>query len=465
MKRFTYIITILVFVIATSCDDTLDQRLSSSVEVDEAIVDLNSLNLATNGAYSFLASANNYGRTVLLVPEILSDNAFINAFDNTGRYLDYDAFNLNANDGNADGTWNNFSDIIATTSIAIREANELTFPESEQEDANQYIGELHALRALAFHNFQLFFAQPYNFTADASHLGVPIPDFSLLGNGGTVQSPARNTTAEVYSQIISDLQTAIGLMRDNGPEERFDAYAARALLARVYLHMEEWELARDLATEVINDSGTELLNNSEYVASWDGLDATDETLATIDFNATDNLGSNSITHFFLEYEDAFASADFVSLFEATDVRLELYPADGSVFLVQKYPSAGFNDDNIQYLRLSETYLIKAEAHARLNENTDAQMALDAIRLRADLNAVPSTEIGGALIDKILVERRKELGFEGFRLFDLTRNGLTYNKFRQDAASELVNAPEDRTILPIPIDEMNVNPNMVQNPGY
>ncbi len=467
MKKYIYTILFSLSIVLVACDDTLDQNFSDTVPVDEAVVDLNSLNLAANGTYSFLASANNYGRTVLLVPEILSDNGFIDAFDNTGRYLDYDAFNLNANDGNADGTWNNFADIIATSSIAIREANEITFPASEQDDANQYIGELHALRALALHNFQLFFAQPYNSTAGASHLGVPIPDFSLLGNGGTVQFPERSTTAEGYAQIVNDLMEAINLMDpdlDNSPT-RMDIHAARALLARVYLHMENWTAARDLATEVINSSGNSLLDNGQYIASWDGLDFNDETLFTVAFNATDNLGSNSITHFYLGYEDAFASPDFISLFTATDVRTQLYPVSGTVNLVQKFPSVGFNDDNLQVLRLSEMYLIKAEAHAQLGENTDAQMALDAIIQRADPMAGTSTETGQDLIDKILLERRKELAFEGFRLFDLTRYALTYNKFRQDAAPTEVVAPENRTILPVPIDEMNANPNMVQNPGY
>lgn len=462
MKKHIYLVLILA---QLACDDTLDQRLSSSLEVEDAIVDLNTLSLVANGSYSALGSSNNYGRTILLVPEIMSDNAFIDAFDNTGRYLDYDNFILNSNDGNADNTWDNLTNTIASTSIAIRDANKLTFIASEKEDANQYIGELHALRALAFHNFQLFFAQPYNFTPDASHLGVPIPDFELLGDGATIQEPARNTTAEVYGQIVSDLLFAIDLMREDDKPFRMDVFAAKALLARVYLHMENWEGAKDMATEVINDSGNELLSGPDYMDSWDDFDFNDETLFTIDFNVTDNLGSNSITHFYLEYEDAFATDDFVNIFSNNDVRKELYVRDGVVNLVQKFPSTGTNDDNIQVLRLSEMYLIKAEAHARLNEFIDAQSALDAIIQRADEFAPASSETGSALIDKILLERRKELAFEGFRLFDLTRTGSTYTKFRQDAESFVITAPENRTILPVPIDEINVNDNMLQNPDY
>lgn len=466
MKHSIYIITFIVFAL-TGCEDTLDQRLSAEIEVEDAITDINSLKLAANGSYSLFANENNYNRTVMLLPEIMSDNAFIDAFSNTGRYLDYDNYSLNARDIYAEDLWNNLTSIIATTSISIKQANKITFPESVQEEANQYIGEMHALRALAFHNFQLLFAQPYNFKVDASHLGVPIPDFDLLGDGDNIQYPERSSTAQVYNLIVSDLETAINLMGDDFSPLVMNSYAAKALLARVYLHMENWEGARDMATDVILNSDAELLDNGSYLSSW-GLDFNNETLLTIVNNESDNSGNNSLVHFYLGYEDAFATADFKNIFADTDVRKKLYPAKGTVNLVTKFPKTKTKDDNIQVIRLSETYLIKAEAHAQLNETLEAQQALDTIIQRADPTVTTlSDEVGQELLDKILLERRKELSFEGFRLFDLTRYGKTFNKFRQNADPIEIVAPENRTILPIPIDEMNVNPNISgqQNPGY
>lgn len=465
MQKKIYITLVLIFALL-SCEDTLEQRLSSSVDVDDAITDIISLNLAANGAYSAFANSSHYNRTVLLLPEIMSDNAFIDAFDNTGRYLDYDSYTVNSNDGFADGTWNNITGIIATTSIVIQKANAIVFPETVQEEANHYIGEMHALRALAFHNFQLLFAQPYNFTSDASHLGVPIPDFELLGDGNNIQEPPRSTTAEVYEQIVNDLLTAIDLMGSRSAPFRMDVHAARALLARVYLHMENWQAARDMATDVINNSGNALLSNQEYLASWEA-DSNSETLFTLVNNETDNSGTNSIGYFYLTYLDAFATDDFRSNLLETDIRRELYPVDGAVNLVSKFPRVAVQDDNIQVLRLSEMYLINAEAHAQLGETAEAQQNLDAIIQRADPTAPASVEAGDALLDKILLERRKELAFEGFRLYDLTRYGRTFNKYIQDGDPIEIIAPENRTILPIPIDEINVNPNMAnqQNPGY
>ncbi len=471
-NKIIYILLVMAF-LTSSCDDTLEQQFSNNVEVSDAIVDLNSLNLAVNGSYSLFTDRDVYNRTLLLVPEILSDNGFIDAFDNTGRYLDFDFYSVNANNPNVDRTWDDLTRIIASTSIIIERAKVISFPESEQEDAEQYRGEAYALRALAFHNMQLLFAQPYNFSADASHLGVPIPDFELLGDGGTLQTPSRSSTAQVYQQIENDLLNAIDLLKNvnliasESARKRMNLHAAKALLARVYLHMESWTEAKNLAIDVIENSGSELLENDEYIASW-GLESNKETLMVLINNAVDNSGSDSISHFYLNYEDAFATDDFVSILgDTTDVRKGLYPRDGNVNLVEKFPRKTVRDDKIQIVRLSEMYLIKAEAHAQLTEDIQAQEALDAIRQRAEPTAASSTETGQVLIDKIILERRKELAFEGFRLYDLTRYGRTFNKFLQDGDPIPISAPENRTIMPIPIDEINVNPNIAnqQNPGY
>ncbi len=471
MKNKIIYILFIAFVLS-SCDDTLEQQFSNNVEVSDAVVDLNSLNLAVNGSYSLFTDIDIYNRTLLLIPEILSDNAFIDAFDNTGRYLDFDLYTVNANNGDVDDTWDDLTRIIASTSIIIEKAKLLSFPESEQEDAEQYQGEAYALRALAFHNMQLLFAQPYNFSADASHFGVPIPDFTALGDGGTIQTPGRSTTAQVYEQIENDLLTAIDMLQDvnlrasESARKRMNLHAAKALLARVYIHMENWTGARNMANDVIENSGSELLENNEYMASW-GLESNKETLLVFVNTAVDNSGSNSISHFYLNYEDAFATDDFIGTLGVTDIRKELYPRDGDVNLVEKFPRNTVRDDKIQIIRLSEIYLIKAEAHAQLDEDTQARQTLDAIIQRADPNAIISTETGQALIDKIILERRKELAFEGFRLYDLTRYGRTFSKFLQDGDPFTISAPENRTIMPIPIDEINVNPNIAnqQNLGY
>lgn len=464
--RNKLVIFLLSFLSFTSCEDTLNSRLSASVEEDELITDLESLDIATIGTYSIYQDEDLFGRTLLLLPALLSDNAYMNVFDNTGRYLDYDVYGQTEYDGYASSTWDDLYSVVAQTSVILRQAEQVDF--SEEDKANHYLGESHALRALAFLYLQQFYAQPYNFTADASHSGVPIPDFELVG-GVEIIAPARNTTAQVYSQIVNDLTSAISLLdeKENGPE-RITIGAAKALLARTYLNMENWDGAGDMADEVIHSQNYRLVENDNYVDSW-SLDSNSETIFTVVNTLTDNPGSGSISYFYLNYVDAFASEDLVSIYHENDIRKELYPYSESDenYLITKFPKFVNSDDNIQVIRLSEMYLIKSEAHARLGETKQAQDALDAIRLRAHPQASPTSLTGNELLEAIMEERRKELAFEGFRLFDLTRTGTTFTKFRQDGSSE-IDAPENKTILPIPISEINRNANLNredQNPGY
>ena len=157
----------------------------------------------------------------------------------------------------------------------------------------------------------------------------------------------------------------------------------------------------------------------------------------------------------------FASADFMNTFSDTDIRKQLYPFNNTlnVNIIQKYYRFG----NIPVIRLSEMMLIKAEACANISgKEAEAQSTLFAITKRADANEVMPAETGQALKDKILLERRKELAFEGFRLFDLARHKKSFIKYRQDAGSIEITAPSNNTILPIPVREVNANPNMKQN---
>lgn len=462
-KYLLILASVLVF---TSCEDALESRLSTSIPANEVVTDVESLNIVTLGTYSLLGDPDLFNRSLMLIPELLSDNAYINSFDNAGRYLDYDNYTVEANDGYASSMWDDFYRIIAQTSIIIREAGEVEYLPSRVEDANHHIGEAYALRAMSLLYLQEFFAQPYNFTADASHPGVLLPDFAVVG-GERIVEPPRSTTEQVYTQIVNDLTTAIDLMSNQGGPKRLTLDAARSLLARTYLNMEMWEGARDMANEVIKNH--DLVGTDAYVESF-GMDSNPETIFTVANTLTDNSGSNSIGYFYLGYEDAFATEDFINSLDENDVRRGLYPFSEEYgnYMIEKFPRFSDQDDNIQVIRLSELYLIKAEAHARLNETGEAQDALDEVRQRANPTAAETTATGDELIEAILEERRKELAFEGRRLFDLTRTGTTFTKFRQDAEDLIIDAPANKTILPIPLSEINRNPNITpadQNAGY
>lgn len=465
MKKIEKILAVCVLVVLFSCDEALDTILSNAVEVENAIVDVDGLEVAVIGSYNRYATADLYNRTFIVVPALLSDNCYLDPFDNRGRFVEYDNYNVNINDPRAGGTWEDLNRSIAETSVVLREAAKLDVPESQQADADQFIGEVYALRALAYLKLQELFAQPYNFTSDQSHLGAMIPDFDLIGL--EVLTPSRGTTGEVFDLIVSDLQMAISLMGEKSSPFRMDVTAAKALLARAYLYMENWGEAERLATEVIAEFDGDLLGPNDYIGSWSS-DQSSESIFTLFNTQDDNSGVADASFFFLGDFEGFATPDFIDIFSGTDVRLGLYDFDSGLnqYLVRKYPTTN-GTDNKDVVRLSEIYLIKAEAHARLNENAEALETLNLVVTIRDIDADEVLLGGQALIDRILLERRKELAFEGYRLLDLTRTGATFTKFRIALPDLTIDAPDEFTIMPIPLREFNVNPGVEgqQNPGY
>ena len=317
------------------------------------------------------------------------------------------------------------------------------------------------------------FAQHYTFTSDASHLGVPIVlEFDVEAK------PARNTVAEVYSQIIDDFNQAISLMSiDPANAGYFSREAAQALLSRVYLYMEDFGQAESLATAVISSGKFSIVSAADYPMQFFNGNSP-EAILEINFNLADNPGADHIGGMYKEsgYGDYLPSEDLLNLIPDGDVRSTLFRIDttsiGGIYgnlRVDKYPSEGADiaTDNVPVIRLSEVYLIRAEARAKSSDDAGAQADLNLIRQRALPTAPDVTATGADLITEILNERRIELAFEGHSIFDVTRNEL--DVVRDDCTAPAnacsISYPNDRFILAIPIEETDVNPNMVQNDSY
>ncbi|UNY99167.1 RagB/SusD family nutrient uptake outer membrane protein [Zhouia spongiae] len=471
MSKYIKIILIatVVFSISTSCSsDFLEIDPEQNVAAENAVTDINTLQTAINGVYSKLQSADYYGRTMYVIPELMADNLFLSS-RNTGRYIDYDSFIVSEEDTFADNTWNILYEVIVNANRAIAGGEKLeAISTGQQEQIDQLVGEGYALRALAYFDLIRLFAQPYNFTPDASHTGVPIVN---TVNEDEV-SPARNTVQEVYSQINLDLNSAINKMKITKKDGRFSKNAAKALAARAFLYQEDFVNAIKYSTEVIDSGDFSLVTNDAYNSIWEDK-FNPESIFEIVNTIADNEGSNSLGHYFDPdgYADALVTDDLFNLYAPGDKRLSVIVegaksgAEESALFVGKFPKGTSHDDNIRILRLAELYLIRAEAYAKTNKIAEAQTDINTISSRGDINSAPISDTGEALTDRILLERRKELAFEGHRLFDLNRNKKDVRIIQSE---NIINAsyPNDKFILPIPLNELNANPNIEpQNPGY
>ena len=463
MKKATLILALSLFgFYSCNQDEFLAKEPYDKIITQNVILNFVTFNAAAKGVYDTFQDVVYYGGSTPLIADLMSDDVR-NA--NYITFTDIDAYQVTAIDANVKRVWDKIPKVIAQSSIIIRQAESFNFG-PDQEKATKIIGELYIARALAYFDMQRFFAQPYNFTADASHLGVPLVDEQLVGN--EIITPARSTTKQVYTKIIADLEKGISIIGDEIPSGYyFNKNSAKALLAKVYLYMGNWTEANKLATEVINTGKYTLLTNANYVASWT-LPSSTETIFSIANTATDNSGNSSVTNFYKSSRH-LATADLYNSMATNDVRKKLITV--GALKVTKF-AAATNDNNIPVIRLSEMYLIQAEALAEIGGTANETLALSAlniIRLRANPTAGNFTGTGDALKTEIANERRKELMFEGNRLFDLTRRKKNFTKYSTTLGTPIaINYPSNFTIFPIPQTEIDANKNIPanqQNPGY
>jgi hypothetical protein len=441
-----------------SCNDSLEINPFQSLGTSEALADLDGMETALNGAYDRFQSVNLYGRDYLVIPEIQADMVYL-TISNSNRFIAEYTYDFNPQSGNFTNIWNLLYNGILRVNNIINNIDNL---EGDATRKNQIKGEALALRALAHFDLVRFFAKiPTNGNA-SSDLGVPV----ILES--KIEEPARNTTAEVYSQVIADLTAAKGLVSEDS-KYKFSKEGIDALLARVYLYNGNNGEAANSASSVINSGKFALAD--DIVAAFAGPGSSEE-IFTLKFEApAENNGSNNLGGIYNPqiYGDIRVSTDLIDLFEEGDSRLAfLYlNTNGEVYTAKYFEQDGINGmHSPKLLRIAEMYLIRAEARFKSNDSAGALADLNTIRTARGAAAL--TAVSG--IETILDERRRELAFEGHTLFDYIRTGTDVVRQQCNSGLEVsapcnIGASSNIIIHPIPQREIDVNQNMVQNPGY
>ncbi len=357
---------------------------------------------------------------------------------------------------------------------------------------NQLLGEAYFLRA--FFNFYLV-----NLFGD-----IPLVTTSDYKINSLLH---RADKVEVYQTIVSDLKKAEELLHINYLDQTLVPYSsviervrpnkwtAKALLARVYLFTSNYSNAESYSTEVINNGSyfslTPSVNNvflkNCTEAIWQ-LQPTVPYYNTVDariFIIPSAGPSNSYPVYLSDQLlNSFEPSDHRAIpgnwIDSTIYKLTSTTYD-TVYFPYKYKinlpntmitSPGQLSEYLMVLRLSEQYLIRAEARARQNKLTEAINDLDVVRQRAGLPLISVTNpsIGQAmLIDKIIHEKQVELFTElGARWFDLKRAGKVdevMTLHTPQKSNGLTSWQPYQALYPLPLAELQKAPNLVQNPGY
>lgn len=283
---------------------------------------------------------------------------------------------------------------------------------------------------------------------------------------------SRMSESMVYERIVADLLDAEDLMdnTDTSGEHVIPTKSvAKALLARMYLYTEKWELAEAKATEVIDT------HNLEMDLEMIFLKNSQETLWQFKPgpNIKNTIDAGWLIVTFVPSQGYALSSPLLNAFETGDLRASNWvgsktSSDGlsTLYFAHKYKQTiNTTSASLEYsivFRLTEQYLIRSEARANLGKTLESQTDLNTIRQRAGLgNTLANTK--EALINAIIKERRVELFCEqGHRWYDLKRTGLA----DQTLTPIKANWKPSQVLLPIPESELEVNPHLKpQNTGY
>lgn len=477
-----YILILMMALTFTSCgEDFLDQSPSDQITTDEAITEVNDVKTAVNGLYALMASTYYYNASMFLYGDVKGDHmqpTYWSSGRSAYKYYTYEHSAAVTNDG---GLWGRPYYIVRNAYNIIDAINSGNV-KGDKATLDAYKGEALACLALAYFDLTRVYGYPYAKNNGASP-GVPILEHAI--NYGTVVS--RNTVAECYEFIIKTLKEAISLLPATKQDGHFNSYAARALLARTYLYCEKNQEAFDTASALIEEAKANqmyyLVNNANYVAMFNqNSKFGPEALFQISNTTSNNPGRDGLSYLmhWWGYAAVVITDEFGKIMtaDANDVRSKLvasYYNSGSdeyYYCLLKYPGdenywTPSNENNYTVLRLSEVYLIAAEAALKSGQNKAKGLEyLNAIVSRA--NPRLSVADTGYTLGRVLLERAKELVGEGHRYFDMLRNGQTMVRRggkHIGGAPEEINWNYNKCVLPISRDEFTFNPDMEQNEGY
>ena len=497
MKKLL-LFTISCILAISSCDTFLDVKPTSQADSKSSIGAISDADVMMTGIMRNMLSSSYYGLYMFLYADAKGGDLCVGA-----RGRGYDllyVFDHAPAAGSYSVFWGQIYYILAQVNNLVNSIDAI-IEEGSASDAvvrsfNHVKAQALTVRAICYYDLVRLYGKPYDM--DKSSLGVPL----ILEVLDATAEPTRATVEQIYTQIVSDLTQAAPLFIQTQRVNGFiNYYANIAMQARVYLQMQNYSGALTAAEAIINSGLYTLYSNDTWLSTWSRQFQSESifelaVLPTETDQGRGSLGSminnSDLKPTYSIYTYYIASDAFLARLEEDpdDVRLGLMAPDeksetsfhagvrnGACY---KY-LGGVNTPgdgkatatavNVKVIRLSEIYLIAAEAALSTSNRTKAAEYLQAIRKRAP-NLAPATA-DNITLKMIQDERSKELFGEGHRFFDMMRwnESITFNDYW--AQSPIITRPETidrtyyKTILPIDQNELNANPALVsqQNPGY
>jgi len=437
--KLRFFVPSLLLAAAAACSKELATAPRDQVLADQAIVDAPTARAALAGTYAGLQALGYYGRNLEILGDLPTDNA---VHTGTFQYLDdIDLHDIKADNTTTTSVWTAIYAVIARANMVLTKVPNI--PDLSTAEKNEILGEAHFLRALSYHNLVKFWGD------------VPMPLEPILVASDAVKYQ-RVPVAQVYTQILSDLNQAGQLITNTSNTRQATVMAVHAIRSRVLLYKGDYQGALDEANIVL--AGRDTLTVAYPDLFTPTGTNTSEDIFRVAFTP---VQYNEMGYYYLGSgrRELQPSKDLNTSYEAGDLRKPwtVKPRGSSNLQGTKFPTT-IGAEHLHVIRLAEVVLIKAEALARLNQLAPAVAEYNKVRVRAGL--APHT-LGVAVttqadvINAIVKERRLELALEGDRWPDLVRLGL---------AISVLGVTQNQTLFPIPANDVNTA-NLTQNPGY
>jgi len=486
MRNIFYLL-LLSSAFLASCNDYLDVKPESNgIAVENSSSDSVYFKSATQvegalaGAYGDFKNEY-YQLDYFVNGDAQSDDAYAGG-DNPANFQ-IDDLNLDATNSNVSRDWRYLYSTIGKVNTLLNNINDVKEPQLSDSRKKEIIGEASFIRAfMYFQLVQLWGDVPLQLkevkSISASELDKIYP----------ILFPARNSSTEVYAQIITDLETALANVKTTAIHKGIVTKGAvNALLAKVYANITpvDWTKVNKYCDDVIA-GGYNLLPN--YDDLWNNSkENTDESIFEINYNGGSSDGNWGVKIFRgLDWKKFnLPSNDLVMAYEneGDDIRknasVTFLDVSGkwsdSHWSQTKYPFINkyrkFNegsDQNYIFIRLADILLLKAEAQNELGNLQVANDLVNQIRTRVKLaNTIATSK--SEMTAAIAKERRLELAFEGIRWYDLKRTGKAIEVMNaaKGADGKVIgyNLTTNRLVWPIPQSELDKNSKLIQNPGY
>jgi tetratricopeptide (TPR) repeat protein len=335
---------------------------------------------------------------------------------------------------------------------------------AEQQQWNQAKGSALFFRAYRHYLIAQDYCKPYDQATASTDLGIPLrlqSDFNIKSK--------RYSVKETYDQIIEDLKKAADILPIDKPSDKLyrlrpTKTAANAMLARVYLSMGDYENALTFSTKTLNLYNTLLDFNLTPPLLPSGFFRFPAFNDEVIFHITGAF------YYILGTTRAIVDSELVKSYNPNDRRSDRFLSTiaGAVRFVGNYTGG---QSLFTGLATDEVYLIRAECYARIGKKDEALSDLNTLMKKRWRNTVPYPTITAVdaqeALEKVLIERRKELCFRGIRWFDLKR--LNRDPKFAKTIRRIINgqlytlSPNNpKYLLPIPTDVINLT-GMEQNP--